>query len=139
MQSVPREDVPAVGASATAELGGSLVAAIEARLAQVGSSLNLATGGGALCRIEGIGGGAKRLEGRMAALLEARRALRTDPGADLAALALRWHSEAQSRQARGSAPAWLDYLEGGAGELDALLIGAPTTQVADARDRDDCT
>lgn len=102
--------------------------AVDRLIDEVGASLAFATGGGALCRIEGTGGSAKYLEGRMAALLEARRVLRREPGADLCAQADRWRADLEDRRSRGSSPAWLDYLAGGVAECDRLMAlpsGAP--------------
>jgi hypothetical protein len=93
---------------------------VEQRLAEVSASLNQATGGQALCRIDGTGGTAKSFEGRMAVLLEVRRLLRRDPGADLAPVLDRWRADLGTRTERGSSPAWLDYLAGGVSELEHL-------------------
>lgn len=97
---------------------------VEQRLAEVSTSLNSATGGGALCRIDGTGGSAKSLEGHMAALLELRRSLRKDPddGARAATTLLdRWRSDLAERSERGASAAWLEYLAGGVSELEHLL------------------
>jgi hypothetical protein len=101
------------------------MAVVEQRLAEVTASLNTATGGAALCRIDGTGGSAKSLEGRMAALLEVRRTLRRDPDADLSAIADRWHADLELRRAKGSSAAWTDYLSAGAAELASLVAHAP--------------
>jgi hypothetical protein len=102
------------------------MAVVEQRLAEVTASLNAATGGAALCRIDGTGGSAKTLEGRMAALLEVRRTLRRDPDADLAAIAERWRADLEVRRAKGSSAAWTDYLSAGAEELTRLLPARTT-------------
>lgn len=107
---------------------------VEQRLAEVTASLSRATGGGALCRVDGTGGTAKSFEGRMAVLLEVRRLLRRDTGVDLAPVLERWRADLRVRTARGSSPAWLDYLAGGVAELEHL------TGAADAQtDEGDCT
>lgn len=107
---------------------------VELRLAEVTESLNAATGGGALCRIDGTGGTAKSFEGRMAVLLEVRRLLRRDPEADLTPVLARWRADLSTRTERGSSPAWLDYLAGGVAELEHLTgAAAPLT------DGGDCT
>lgn len=98
---------------------------VEDRLADVSGSLDVATCGTALCRVDGAGGGAKALERRMAALLEARRVLRADPEADLAAVARRGQADLDSRTARGSSRAWIEYLAGGVAELESLM-GEPS-------------
>src|SRR5512139_2788662 len=97
--------------------GTPRMAVVEQRLAEVTASLSTATGGAALCRIDGTGGSAKSLEGRMAALLEVRRTLRRDPDADLSAMAVRWQADLELRRAKGSSAAWTDYLSAGAAEL----------------------
>ncbi len=97
------------------------VAEVESRLGEVSESLNRATGGAALCRLDGHASTEKELEGRMAALLELRRALRRDPGADVGALARRWRADLALRRDRGASSAWVAYLAGGTDELGALL------------------
>lgn len=99
----------------------TLMATVEQRLAEVSASLNAATGGAALCRIDGTGGSAKSLEGRMAALLEVRRSLRRDPSADPARIADRWRADLALRREKGSSAAWTDYLGAGSDELTRLL------------------
>jgi hypothetical protein len=103
---------------------------VQERLDQVSGSLHVATGGAALCRIDGTGGSAKHLEGRMAALLEVRRVLRRDPQADPGPLLDRWRANREAHLARGASPAWRDYDDGGVAELEWLLAqrspaGAP--------------
>lgn len=95
---------------------------LEARLGDVGTRLTVTTGGRALCRLDGHISSAKELEGRMAVLLEVRRALRADPHVDLAAIADRWRTDLAARQAQGASTAWISYLSGGLAELD-LLVG----------------
>ena len=105
---------------------------VEQRLAEVSASLNRATGGQALCRIDGTGGTAKSFEGRMAVLLEVRRLLRRDPGADPTPVLERWRADLRTRTEHGSSPAWLDYLAGGVAELEHLTgAAAPPTDEGD--------
>jgi hypothetical protein len=94
---------------------------VQSRLDEVSGSLQAATGGAALCRIDGTGGSAKWLEGRMAALLEVRRLLRRDPQADPGPLLDRWRANREAHLARGTSPAWRDYDDGGVTELEWLL------------------
>ena len=98
---------------------------VEARLAEVSTSLQAATGGAALCRIDGTGGSAKSFEGRTAALLEVRRLLRRDPEADLTPVLARWRADLASHTSRGSSAAWLEYVAGGVAELEHLLGTTP--------------
>ena len=103
---------------------------VERRLEQVSESLNAATGGDALCRIDGTGGSAKRLEGRMAALLEVRRLLRRDPGADLSTVLGSWRATREAHLRRRASEAWLEYDEGGVSELEWLLRQEPAPGAA---------
>ncbi len=118
-------DTPAKTQGATA--GEPLLATIERRLAEVTVSLTTATGGAALCRIEGAGGTAKHLEGRTAALMAGRRLLRKDAEADLTSLHDQWHADLARHRQRGSSAAWLAYSEGGCAELDHLRALAEST------------
>lgn len=93
---------------------------LETRLGEVGTRLTATTGGQALCRLDGHMASAKELEGRMAVLLEVRRALRADPQADLSAIADRWRADLAARQAQGASIAWISYLSGGLSELELL-------------------
>jgi hypothetical protein len=93
---------------------------VQRRLGEVGEALNRATGGQALCRLDGAATTAKELEGRMAVLLELRRALRRDPDADLGAIDQRWRDDLAARTAAGASQAWVAYLTGGVAELDVL-------------------
>jgi hypothetical protein len=95
---------------------------LEVRLGEVGTRLTVTTGGQALCRLDGHLAPAKELEGRMAVLLEVRRALRQDPDVDLSAIADRWRSDLLAREAQGASTAWISYLSGGLLELE-LLVG----------------
>lgn len=97
-----------------------LLPMIEDRLGAVGVRLTATTGGQALCRLDGNMTAAKELEGRMALLLELRRALRRDPQADIAGIADRWRSDLERRQAAGDSASWLAYLSGGVAEVDQL-------------------
>ena len=63
---------------------------------------------------------AKELEGRMAVLLELRRALRKDPQADITEIADRWRADLERRRAAGDSVSWLAYLSGGLAEVEAL-------------------
>ncbi len=94
---------------------------LQRRLGEVAESLTTATGGAALCRLDGAGGTAKHLEGRTAALMAARRLLRKDPDADLSGLLDQWRADQATHRRRGSSAAWLAYLEGGCAELEHLL------------------
>jgi hypothetical protein len=94
---------------------------VQQRLDAVTASLHVATDGAALCRVDGTGGSAKRLEGRMAALLEVRRMLRRDPGADPGPVLDTWLANREAHRARGASAAWRDYDDGGVGELEWLL------------------
>lgn len=105
--------------------GGQLVL-VERRLADVSASLQDATGGTALCRIDGAGGSVKHLEGRTAALLEARRLLRRTPTGDLAPLLDAWLAARDARRARGTSEAWRAYDDGGVAELAWLLAQRAT-------------
>lgn len=111
--------------TAGAVAGTGALPLVELRLEQVSAALNEATGGAALCRIDGTGGSAKHLEGRMAALLEVRRILRRDPDAGLAAVLDPWRSTRAAHLARGASAAWLDYDEGGVAEIEWLLRHLP--------------
>ena len=91
------------------------------RLGVVGERLNATTGGQSLCRLDGHMASAKELEGRMAVLLEARRALRADPESDLGPMADRWRTDLEARESQGASPAWISYLRGGASEVELLL------------------
>ena len=107
--------------SGACNVGAPVLRVLERRLGEVTESLTAATGGAALCRIDGAGGTAKHLEGRTAALMAARRLLRKDPGADLTGLLDQWRVDQATHRQRGSSAAWLAYLEGGCAELDHLL------------------
>ena len=93
---------------------------LEVRLGEVGARLTATTGGQALCRLDGHMASAKELEGRMAVLLEVRRALRVDPQVDLAPIADRWRTDLAARQDQGASTAWIAYLSGGLSELELL-------------------
>ncbi len=94
---------------------------LEARLGEVGTRLTATTGGQALCRLDGHMASAKELEGRMAVLLEVRRALRADPEMDLSPIADKWRADLAVRQTKGASTAWISYLTGGLAELDLLM------------------
>ncbi len=96
------------------------VAAVEERIATVSRSLEEATGGAALCRLDGRSTSEKELEGRVAALLQLRRDLRRGAGTDPRELAEQWRADLASRRRRGSGPAWVAYLAGGVSELESL-------------------
>ena len=110
--------------TAPTEVDSPPLAMVERRLGEVINSLDAATGGAALCRIDGAGGTAKHLEGRTAVLLAARRLLRRDPDADLSGMRDQWRADEATHQRRGSSAAWLAYLAGGCAELDHLLTTA---------------
>jgi hypothetical protein len=96
------------------------LADVEQRLGEVGEALNRATGGQALCRLDGAATTAKELEGRMAVLMELRRALRRDPGAGIEPVAQRWRDDLAARTAAGASQSWIAYLTGAVAELDVL-------------------
>lgn len=96
-------------------------ARVDERLGVVGERLNATTGGQSLCRLDGHMASAKELEGRMAALLEARRAVRADPEADLGSIATRWRADLGARQGQSASAAWISYLQGGVSELELLM------------------
>ncbi len=98
---------------------------VERRLGEVGEALNRSTGGQALCRLDASASTAKELEGRMAALLEVRRALRREPAGDLGGITRRWRRDLAARRDAGASAAWLAYLTAGLAELDALSGSAP--------------
>jgi hypothetical protein len=98
-----------------------LLSIVEVRLGEVGVRLTATTGGLALCRLDGHMASAKELEGRMAVLLELRRALRKDPQADVSGIPDRWRADLDRRRAAGDSAAWLAYLSGGVAEADQLL------------------
>jgi hypothetical protein len=100
-----------------------LLPLVEARLGEVGVRLTATTGGQALCRLDGHMASAKELEGRMAMLMELRRALRQDPHADVSAIPERWRADLERRQAAGDSVSWLAYLSGGVAEASQLLAG----------------
>ncbi len=117
-------------ASAEAPAQQTLVE-LEARLAQVLPQLTAASGGASLCvlsRSTGPVDGAKYLEGRMALLVELKRAVRREPQAPFAdvadPIARQWRSDLQLQQERGAARGWIAYRAGGVDELDDLL-GSP--------------
>ncbi|HYO20750.1 MAG TPA: hypothetical protein VES02_19005 [Dermatophilaceae bacterium] len=97
-----------------------LLPLVEDRLGEVGVRLTVTTGGQALCRLDGHMASAKELEGRMAVLLELRRALRTDPQSDITGIADRWSADLERRQAAGDSVSWLAYLSGGLAEIEQL-------------------
>jgi hypothetical protein len=98
-----------------------LLPVVEDRLGVVGVRLTQTTGGQALCRLDGHMASAKELEGRMAVLLELRRALRKDPQADVSGIADRWRADLERRRAAGDSVSWQAYLSGGLAEVDQLL------------------
>jgi hypothetical protein len=98
-----------------------LLPIVEERIGQVGQRLTSATGGQALCRLDGHMASAKELEGRMAVLMELRRALRKDPEADVSGIPNRWRADLDRRQEAGDSASWLAYLSGGVAEADQLL------------------
>jgi hypothetical protein len=65
----------------------------------------------------------KRWEGRMAALMQARRALKADdPRAELGAALARWRRAlAAHRKLHGDDSAWVEYDEGAVEELEDVL------------------
>jgi hypothetical protein len=100
-----------------------LLPMVKHRLGEVGERLTATTGGQALCRLDGHMASAKELEGRMAVLMELRRALRKDPRADITEIADRWRADLERRQAASDSVSWLSYLSGGLAEVDQLRAG----------------
>ncbi|MEZ5143324.1 MAG: hypothetical protein R2726_12525 [Acidimicrobiales bacterium] len=95
------------------------------RLAAAEAALDAAAGDRSLCDLSRAGapGGVKELEGRLAALLEVRRATRREPTRPLTAVVEEvrpeWQHQlvvAEERQG----PVWVAYRRGGVGELAAL-------------------
>lgn len=109
---------------------------IHDRLAVVAERLQAASGGAALCRIDGRREQVKELEGRMAALSECRRALRKDPNTDLHAIHERWQADLTARRESGSSQAWLDYLTGGLAELALIMRVRDESPARDVTGRD---
>lgn len=101
-------------------MSADLLARVEQRLGEVGARLNATSGGQALCRLNADATTAKELEGRMALLVELRRALRADPLADTRVIADRWAGDLASRRARGASQSWLAYLGGAVSESEVL-------------------
>lgn len=104
------------------------LAEIETRLAQVTSRLTDVAGDASLCMLSRSTGpvdGAKYLEGRMAVLVELKRAIARGPGASLAAvakpIARQWRSDLQLQRERGATQGWVAYRAGGVDELEELL------------------
>lgn len=101
---------------------------IDDRLAAVEAELTAAAGDVSLCTISRSGGpvdGIKYLEGRMAALAEARRATRHEPESDLAlvaSIASAWRDQLAAVRERDAGRGWIAYRAGGVDELDDLLV-----------------
>ncbi|MEX1280369.1 MAG: hypothetical protein AB1Z55_06575 [Acidimicrobiia bacterium] len=100
---------------------------IDDRLAAVEAELTAAAGDVSLCTISRSGGsvdGIKYLEGRMAALAEARRLTRHDPRLDPAtiqSIASTWREQLVVVRERDAGRGWVAYRAGGVDELDDLL------------------
>ncbi len=100
---------------------------IDDRLAAVEAELTAAAGDVSLCTISRSGGpvdGIKHLEGRMAALAEARRATRheLDPDpATVESIASRWRDQLVAVRERDAGRGWVAYRAGGVDELGDLL------------------
>lgn len=100
---------------------------LDERIAGVMVDLAEVSNGASLCTISKSGGevdGTKYQEGRMAALVELRRAANeTDvPLPQLAAPIIEtWRADLERQQDRGSARGWVAYRAGGVDELESLL------------------
>lgn len=124
---VPTVPPPRPTADTDTDTGPDLLAT---RRAAAERDLVAATGGGALCRVDGdVVGTVKYQEGRLAAVAELQRAVRTRAD-DPLALARRnldsWTAEAAAAQDRGTA--WRAYRAGGVAELRETVLalgGAP--------------
>jgi hypothetical protein len=96
---------------------------LAARRSDAERDLVAATGGGAVCRIDGdVVGTVKYQEGRLAAVAELQRAVRAhrDEPLDLARRHLEtWTAEAAAVQDRGTA--WRAYRAGGVAELTGTV------------------
>lgn len=100
-------------------------AIVEARLASLQEELAAAVGDGSLCAISRSAGSvpaAKYLEGRLAALMALRRAMRGGEASQtaLAALLAAWRNGLAGVTARDAGPDWRAYRAGGVEELEEL-------------------
>jgi hypothetical protein len=130
LSDTPTDHVAAVaGLSAPDQWEGQRVddqgtAVVEARLAPLEVEL-IAAAGGSLCAISRSVGSvpaAKYLEGRLAALMALRRAMRGGESsqAALAALLGDWRRGLEDVTARDAGPDWRAYRAGGVDELEEL-------------------
>lgn len=105
------------------------LADVERRIDEARERLAQATGGAALCRIGADAGegrlAVKRAEGAAAALADLRQALRrgADPVEARGEVLATWEADRDAHRARGSAPEWVAYCEGGV----AALADVPTS------------
>jgi hypothetical protein len=102
---------------------------VASRIAELEAELLAAVGSDSLCAISRTAGSvpaAKYLEGRLAALMELRRAVRggRDLSASLAALRETWQRALDDVTARDAGPDWRAYRAGGVDELDELAESA---------------
>jgi hypothetical protein len=106
------------------------LALVEQRLAAVEERLLALAGNQSLCELSKAGapGGVKELEGRSAALRDARRALRgadhREAAAAVAVVADAWRAQLAADERRG--PVWVRYRTGGLDELERLAAGLLT-------------
>jgi len=105
---------------------------LERRLVAVEAELSGLTGDRTLrdLGLSGDAGTVKELEGRMAALLDAGRAVRRGPDARLAVGVTVASWEASLRLAQQQGPQWLAYRWGGAEELAGLAADLDALDVA---------
>ena len=104
---------------------GTVERVVEARLERVAQELTATVGDASLCAVSRSGGSvpaAKHLEGRAAALMALRHAMR---GGDAVASALEfllddWRAHLADVIARGAGEDWRAYRAGGVDELDEL-------------------
>lgn len=102
-------------------------ALVNARLDEARALLTQATDGRPLCRIDAGGGPhveeIKFREGAAAALADLRNALKQDgPSEALDRVGATWSHELARHRARGSAPAWISYAQGGLASLEDLRM-----------------
>lgn len=92
--------------------------ALDQRIAELGALLTATTAGAPLCRTH-MGPAVKEHEGRIAALMAARRAIRRDGQEAAVVILQQWEQDAATGRARGGA-SWEAYWAGGIAELHSL-------------------